>query len=77
MTGTKSRLRVALLVVAALGAFAPVAFSADRGIVTSSATCEDGTCCPEAKSLCIINNIQTEDSYDKGSGGPCTPPVKM
>lgn len=74
MRGTQFKLRMVALAVAALGAFAPVAYSSDRGLITSSATCEDGTCCPEDKSLCIINGIISENSYDKGTEGSCKKP---
>lgn len=58
-------------VIAVLAALAPVEFSA-HGVSAAKASCSDGTCCPEAKSDCIINNILVADSYRKTGEGKCT-----
>lgn len=50
-----------------LGALSPVTMSSSGRIVPARA-CADGTCCAEDKSVCIINNIRTDDAYYKGTG---------
>lgn len=51
------------------GAAAPVEWANGRFIVSDA--CADGTCCPEPKSDCIINNIVALDHYRKAGAGPC------
>jgi hypothetical protein len=57
----------------ALGTFltasAPVTVSRD-GIQPQAAECQNGTCCPEEKSACVIGTNQVGDYYHKAVG-PC------
>lgn len=54
-----------------IGTILPIRSSAEGGLEVSEAACEDGTCCPELKSDCIINNILTQNSYAKLTGSRC------
>lgn len=49
----------------------PLAWSPSRGVETAAAACDDGTCCPQEGSDCIINGILTHDAYAKLGGGSC------
>lgn len=64
------RLRAALICVPVLATAAPVSFSG-KGLDVSRAECQDGTCCPEPKSTCIVGTYQRADKYYKSSGS-CT-----
>lgn len=64
------KLRLILLGGSILGAIAPITVSSSDGIVPAQA-CADGTCCAEDKSICIINDIRTDNAYYKGTG-PCS-----
>ncbi len=66
MKQNRRRIQVALLSLAALGAFTPSAFSADGGLRTSEAKC--ATCCPEKGSTCVVGDIAKGDYYYKESG---------
>jgi hypothetical protein len=63
------KLRLVLICGSILGAISPITVSSSNGIVPAQA-CADGTCCPEDKSICIINDIRTENAFYKGTG-PC------
>jgi len=68
---TAQRLRWAGVCLGAfLTASAPVTVSLERGVQPRSAECQDGTCCPEDKSTCVIGSHQVGDYYHKSSG-PC------
>jgi hypothetical protein len=77
MNSPTAILRCASLLLALGLAFTPLTISADGGVSASTATCMDGTCCPEEDSLCIIDGVRTFNSYDKGSAGPCGPPPEV
>lgn len=64
------KLRLVLLGGSILGAISPITVSSSGAIVPAQA-CADGTCCPEDKSICIINDIRTDNAYHKGTG-PCS-----
>lgn len=70
MRRTRLRIQMVLLATAALGAFAPAAYTADSGVRPSEARC--ATCCPEEKSTCVVGDIAKADYYYKESGS-CTP----
>jgi hypothetical protein len=55
---------------------APVRWSSGRGLVAATAACADGTCCAEANSDCIINNITTYNAYRKTGAGSCKDPTQ-
>lgn len=63
------KLRRVLVGASILGAISPITVSSSDGIVPAQA-CADGTCCPEDKSICIINDIRTENAFHRGTG-PC------
>lgn len=67
--GPFRRMRLAA-VLGAVAAFAPLEYSAGE-VRVSTASCTDGTCCPEPKSDCFINGIRTEESYRKQTEGSC------
>ena len=71
MKSPVSILRCASLLIASGLAFTPFTISADGGVSASTASCQDGTCCPEESSICIIGGVRVFNSYDKGSAGPC------
>lgn len=71
MNSPAAILRCASLLTAFGLAFTPLRITADGGVSASTASCMDGTCCPEESSVCIIDGVRTYNSYDKGSGGPC------
>jgi hypothetical protein len=50
----------------------PVATSL-RGLQSATAACQDGTCCPEQGSTCVVGNNQRPERYYKPSGS-CTEP---
>jgi hypothetical protein len=60
--------RVTLFSVVTISAAAPVAYSPHRGLHESTAECQDGTCCPEVGSTCVIGGYQRPDKYYKPSG---------
>jgi hypothetical protein len=49
----------------------PLRVSADGAVSVNAAECTGGTCCPELKSDCIINNILTQNNYAKLTGDRC------
>ena len=59
-----------------LAVAAPVRWSFGRGLVVAMAACADGTCCAEANSDCIINNIITYNAYRKTGAGSCKDPTQ-
>lgn len=61
------KIRILLGACAVLLAASPLTISPAGRIVPAQA-CADGTCCPEDKSICFINNIRTSNAYYKGSG---------
>jgi hypothetical protein len=61
MTQTR-KTRLITVTGAVLLAISPVTISSDGRIVPAQA-CADGTCCPEAKSICFINGIRTNDAF--------------
>lgn len=58
--------------VVAIGASAPVAFSATTGVKANDAQCFTGTCCYESLSICNAGSGNVEDYYYK-SAGSCRP----
>ncbi|HEX2205935.1 MAG TPA: hypothetical protein VHG91_21650 [Longimicrobium sp.] len=62
--------RVAAAIVAA-AVLAPIEYSS-QGLRVSEAACSDGTCCPEPKADCIINNILVENAHRKVGEGKCS-----
>lgn len=60
--------RLALVSAASLSAAAPVSVSVERGLHESTLQCQDGTCCFEAGSTCIVGQWQRPDKYYKPSG---------
>lgn len=67
----RRRRRILLpLAVTALVA-APFSLTPDGRVAASAATCQDGTCCPELKSTCIIGDWKIADKYALTSGGSC------
>ena len=63
---------VVSLTFVAVGVTAPLEWENGRFIV--AAACADGTCCPEPRSDCIINNIVALDHFRKVGAGPCRDP---
>jgi hypothetical protein len=63
------KFRLLILGGSILAAISPITVSPSGHVVPAQA-CADGTCCPEDKSLCFINGIQTDDAYYNGTG-PC------
>lgn len=61
------KLRLVLLGGSILGAISPVTVSPSGAIVPARA-CADGSCCPEDKSICIINDIRTDNAFYKSTG---------
>lgn len=59
---------LALFSVATLSAAAPVTFSPGRGLHEATLECQDGTCCPELGSTCVVGELQRADRYYKPSG---------
>lgn len=55
-----------------LAASVPVT-AGPRGLQPAVAACQDGTCCPEEGSTCIVGDIQRPNKYYKSSGS-CTDP---
>lgn len=64
----KRILRLPLLAAVVLSAAAPVGYSAELGLHESTLQCQDGTCCPEAGSTCVIGEYTRPDKYYKLSG---------
>lgn len=64
----KRIIRLPLLAVAIVSAAAPVGYSAERGLHESTLQCQDGTCCPEAGSTCVVGDYKRPDKYYKSSG---------
>jgi hypothetical protein len=68
-----------LLVPGSLAASVPVTVGS-RGLEVATAACQDGTCCTELGSTCIVGEFQREDRYYKSSGSckdpkqPAPPP---
>jgi len=61
------QLRAVLLCVPVLATAAPISLSG--GVLeVSEAECQDGTCCPEPKSTCIVGGYERADKYYKSSG---------
>lgn len=58
--------------VLAIGASAPVAFSATTGLKANDAQCFTGTCCYEYQSICNAGGGNVSDYYYK-SAGSCKP----
>jgi hypothetical protein len=66
--------RIGVLVLATGALAASVPITADgRGVRPTEAECQDGTCCPEAGSKCVVGDIVRPDKYYKSSGS-CTDP---
>lgn len=63
--GTK---RLSLLALVAFSTAAPVGYSAERGFHEPTLECQDGTCCPEAGSTCVVGDHKRPDKYYKTSG---------
>jgi hypothetical protein len=61
-----------VIVPATLAASVPVT-TGPRGLQPAVAACQDGTCCPEEGSTCVVGTNQRENRYYK-SGGSCTDP---
>ena len=62
---TKLKLVVATLVAA----LSPLTLSPTTGNIVVAEACADGTCCPEDRSICFINDMRTNDAYR--STGSC------
>jgi len=69
-THALSRWPVVLLVLVASAT--PLTFSRGR-FIASTAACQDGTCCPEKSSICVVGTHQIDDKYYKPAGS-CTDP---
>lgn len=54
--------------VIVVGASAPISFSPSSGFEVKTAECQNGTCCPEDKSTCVIGDYQNVGYYQKPSG---------
>lgn len=66
---------IALLIVpAAVAAVVPVTVG-PRGLEAAEALCQDGTCCPEEGSTCVVGDIQRPNKYYKSSGS-CKDPTQ-
>lgn len=70
----KSFFSIALLSLVLVSAAAPVSYSPARGLHEATLACQDGTCCPELGSTCVIGEFQRPDKYYKESGSCTTPP---
>jgi hypothetical protein len=46
-----------------------------RGFQPAVAACQDGTCCPEMESTCVVGSVQRPNKYYKSSGS-CTDPTQ-
>lgn len=62
--------RTLLLSGAVLTASAPITADAD-GLRVQEAACQDGTCCPEEKSTCVVGTHAEANYYYKPKGS-CT-----
>lgn len=56
-----------LVALAALAAAAPMSLTSE-GFSETRAECQDGTCCVEAGSTCIVGKWQRPDRYYLSSG---------
>ena len=65
--------RLSLLAGGILSAAAPIGYSAERGFHESTLRCQDGTCCPEVGSTCVVGDYVRPDKYHKPSGRCQTP----
>lgn len=54
--------------VVTLAAAAPVTYAPDRGLHESTLECQDGTCCPEVGSTCIVGEYKRTDKFYKPAG---------
>ena len=70
MNARSFRLRALILCVPVLATAAPISFT-EQGLRAGEAQCQDGTCCPEPKSKCIVGSWTRPDKYFKSSGS-CT-----
>lgn len=61
------KLRLVLLGSSIVAAISPVTVSSSGALVPAKA-CADGSCCPEDKSICIINDIRTDNAFYKTTG---------
>jgi hypothetical protein len=66
----KAFMPLTLLLVGLVTA-APVSYSGERGLHEATLECQDGTCCPEAGSTCVVGQYQRPDKYYKSTGS-CT-----
>lgn len=64
----KPLFRLALFSMVTLAAAAPVTYSPGQGVHETVAECQDGTCCPEVGSTCVVGDHQRPDKYYKPSG---------
>lgn len=72
---SRAKVRICVLSAAALAGLAPVAFSPEQGLASSTAVCD--SCCREDASLCIIGDFSVDKAYHKNTAGPCNPPTNM
>jgi hypothetical protein len=53
---------------ATIVALSPLAFSLENGITEQAACAQNGTCCPESQSLCVVGGQLARDYYFKSEG---------
>jgi hypothetical protein len=63
---------IGIVAAGVLAASAPVTVDA-HGFRVATAECQDGTCCPEPGSTCIVGQYERADKYYMSSGS-CTDP---
>lgn len=61
------KLRLVLLGSSIVAAISPITVSSSGAFVPAQA-CADGTCCSEDKSICMINDIRTDNAFYKTTG---------
>jgi len=64
----KPKSRLPLLLFAALSAIAPVTIAPTGMLEKAELRCQDGTCCPEIGSFCVVGTYQRENKYYKPAG---------
>lgn len=63
-----------LIIPVVVAAAVPVTIG-PRGLQSAVALCQDGTCCPEEGSTCVVGDIQRPNKYYKSSGS-CKDPTQ-
>lgn len=70
METRRFRSRSILFFLPIVATAAPVSFSGE-GLAVTAAVCQDGTCCPDPKSTCVVGDRVRTGKYYK-SEGSCT-----